>query len=220
MNRLLTLLAAVLVMNTASMGQATLGAVAINSLQDTLVGDSLYSFNVTIRNTGDTLFIGSIQITMARDTMGFPLDVVQVDSVFGIILEPDSDFVAQIDHPFSCTRFTPGNNTVVIWPEAGPIGVTDTIRDTVFVICPTWIEENELAKVELVPFPNPTVDLFTISVPDNARLEEVLLYDMSGALVHMEMDRQVDMSSLAEGMYLVHARLEDGRFGMFKILKR
>ena len=70
-------------------------------------------------------------------------------------------------------------------------------------------------------YPNPTENILNISSKKN--VEEISVFNMSGQKVFIEMNitaKQIDLSSLNSGIYLVRVKLEGGQIETFKIIKK
>lgn len=80
----------------------------------------------------------------------------------------------------------------------------------------TSIEEN-LSDIRMNLYPNPTSQDLNIELGNNEKDINVLLYDMSGKLIHKDVINAYDtkyvlpMQSVATGKYLVQTQTEDGK---------
>ena len=80
---------------------------------------------------------------------------------------------------------------------------------------PVSTENSVLNNLEI--FPNPASDRFSISLPDNSRSHfEVRMYDLSGRLVHAELnykaDQMINLPDFSPGLYILQANTSEGSF--------
>ncbi|MEM7086368.1 MAG: T9SS type A sorting domain-containing protein [Bacteroidota bacterium] len=69
-------------------------------------------------------------------------------------------------------------------------------------------------------FPNPTNDIINIEVPTYVTLDTATLYDITGTDVGLELTgKQLDMSNLASGIYLLNVTTSEGRL-VKKVIKQ
>ncbi|WGK65414.1 T9SS type A sorting domain-containing protein [Croceiramulus getboli] len=70
-----------------------------------------------------------------------------------------------------------------------------------------------LIQLDLVLYPNPASDLVLVEVPNNEPIIELRLYDAVGREVPIKIDDNniIKVSSLADGLYLVHMTTAQGR---------
>ena len=103
-------------------------------------------------------------------------------------------------------------NTFEIWDAAGNMTICEfdiTVDDDVS------IEDQQLAKGISIS-PNPTQDIMTISNESNIDLENAIIYDLHGKMVHAinfnqsEKSHFIDMTDWSPGMYLIRIKGEKG----------
>ncbi len=80
---------------------------------------------------------------------------------------------------------------------------------------PVGTENGALNNLEI--FPNPATDRFSISLPENAPAHvEVRMYDLSGRLVHAEMNykagQMINLSDFTPGLYILQVRSGEGLY--------
>ncbi len=111
----------------------------------------------------------------------------------------------------------------VIWSSqgSGSISVTETdnadcLGATVtldVVVLPTNIDELTLQNINI--YPNPAQSSFWMDLPENFTSGHIELFSLTGQLVGstqlVARSQQVDVSHLANGIYLVHVNLPTGR---------
>ena len=121
-------------------------------------------------------------------------------------------------------------NPTVTYDEAGTFNVSltatvasttgdveETERKTNFIGVTTAIDEVEYAKAKV--YPNPAVDFVTIELQDASKDVVIKLYDNSGKLVEFvdaakvaNNKYQINISGLANGIYLVKISTENGDY--------
>ena len=79
----------------------------------------------------------------------------------------------------------------------------------------------ELGKLGINVFPNPTIDV--INIDSNGKELDVQVIDFSGKIIHEEIlkgdNKRIDLSKISSGTYFLHIQKE-GKQAVFKILKQ
>lgn len=79
-------------------------------------------------------------------------------------------------------------------------------------------EENFENQIRV--FPNPTSDVLNIAVPQNSKVEEIKIYDLSGRLISIYTNLlTVDVSNLNSGSYLLEINFASGYKSIQKFMK-
>jgi N-acetylneuraminic acid mutarotase len=78
--------------------------------------------------------------------------------------------------------------------------------------CLTTLEEAKIEE-EIIIIPNPSTDKITISVPNGASIEEVLIYSQTGQKVLQEKPiyNTLDIAKLQHGMYIIELITDQGK---------
>lgn len=88
--------------------------------------------------------------------------------------------------------------------------------------CVTGINNVDLSTNDLMVYPNPSTDVLNVALTGNGTISTIELHSLSGSQVLVVEPSAtaalVDVSELAEGMYLLTVRTTDGSIGRTKIL--
>ncbi len=76
--------------------------------------------------------------------------------------------------------------------------------------CDDGVEDILLDSHLVTIYPNPTKDLFTVSVPEGMRLTKVQLFDLTGRFLLESSMEEVNISGLESGVYVVKVIFSDG----------
>ena len=68
-------------------------------------------------------------------------------------------------------------------------------------------------------YPNPTNSVFNLEIP-NEVVKQVTIFDLSGKKLLKSNQHQIDVSSLATGIYMVQILTESGKTGVSKLVKK
>lgn len=89
--------------------------------------------------------------------------------------------------------------------------IADGLRISRVRECPLMdTGEHEKSLLDFELFPNPAKDTFSIRLKNDAVLESVIVYDLSGRSVLISENTMVNISSLAAGIYLVSVKTDRG----------
>ena len=82
------------------------------------------------------------------------------------------------------------------------------------------IEENEYAATDVRLYPNPVEDRLSLQLPDNIHCEKVKIYGIDSRLLKAQDDdfESIDLSRLAQGVYIVKINLNEGQIYTEKIV--
>lgn len=102
-------------------------------------------------------------------------------------------------------------------------GIDTFTLTTVDTLCGTvGINNIDLNANDLMVYPNPATNQLNVSLLDNMELAKVELHSLSGALVlttePVSVSTTVDVSNLAEGMYILTVHTTSGQVGRTKVL--
>ncbi len=77
---------------------------------------------------------------------------------------------------------------------------------------PLSINENQLVGVSI--YPNPVKDKLQVTVRNNSTIQNIKVYDNAGKklIEKKEIDRELDLSQLTNGTYLLEVKTENGVF--------
>ena len=113
-----------------------------------------------------------------------------------------------------------GANIMVIWP-ANP--GNDSLRDTMHVRDPNFLEPDQGDNPKWTVFPNPANEQLNFSLDAVLGFlpEELFLIDFSGRIIakFKGLPRTISIEGLPPGLYLVELRLNDGRRFTKKVIK-
>ena len=93
--------------------------------------------------------------------------------------------------------------------------ITDTVDYTTLQVQERPQPQEETVQV----FPNPSNNKIRIVLPQEAIISEVKLYNVIGQLVKTEKGNEINVSGLAEGVYLLRVTTEDGKTFYEKVVK-
>jgi len=170
---------------------------------DTTTLGANFNFNVLLKNL-DSVFTYSdtINLIIEVDSAGtlYPVDTIFLGTQN---INPLDTASFLINHTVS-SRYSPGNNVVVIWPINGSGELGDSLTLDIFVLNPSFVEENERVNTFIV-FPNPAKDfVFVRSRFSFLGDLPYAVYDSSGKLVlsgSVKANGKVDFSDLTTGYY-------------------
>ena len=93
--------------------------------------------------------------------------------------------------------------------------VTDTVDYTTLQVPERLLPHEKTVQV----YPNPSNNKIRIVLPQEAIISEVKLYNVIGQLVKTEKGNEINVSGLAEGVYLLRVTTEDGKTFYEKVVK-
>jgi hypothetical protein len=220
MKRLLMLL--FILSELVSYGQAKIGmspvfsftpASAVTPSSTVNFGDSV-RFTVYVKNKGNVLFNGTIELYIKRDTIGsticdsslyIPLTLAPNDSISRVLtFTPTS----------GPTSFKSGGNgnTIVVWPVF-PYGayaavIGDSVRPVVWINDINSVIEFEKNQFKL--YPNPVLQELTIKSINNSNYKKITIYDVFARKVkEIAYKEIIDVSDLNSGSYWMIITSED-----------
>ncbi len=81
--------------------------------------------------------------------------------------------------------------------------------------------KNNFIQAHIRLYPNPTSGIVRISNPEGLKIREAVVFDMFGRKVVEALNvRQIDLSSVPNGLYIVRIKDKNGKTGTFKVLKQ
>lgn len=83
----------------------------------------------------------------------------------------------------------------------------------------TALSTSDFDLNEISLYPNPTNFVFNLEIP-NEVVKQVEIYDLSGKKLLKSNQHQIDVSSLATGIYMVQIQTESGKTGVSKLVKK
>ena len=169
---------------------------------------------------GDTVDIISLmQNSLPSHLLGFlskeagsgAIEEVQIE-INGNIIHPDQIgyYGLELDAGVYDVTFTlPGYKTISDQVEI--ISGTETQLDTMMVIA-SGIMDTSSKAIHISIFPNPASDKITLTNDGVRLIKEVRIYDQTGQRVLHEKEGVdvIDISSIASGIYILEARMEEG----------
>jgi hypothetical protein len=171
------------------------------------------NFSVYIKNTGNTVFSGSVLLTAVRDTTGgIGLDSATVFAT----LQPNGLDSASVVMSFTpsagSTAFKSGGNgnTIVVWPLiiSGNGIDGDSVRPIIWVNDVNSVFEFE--KTHLKVYPNPVIHDLTIKAQPNKQYKNIIIYDVFARKVkELSFKETIDVSELNAGSYWMIINSED-----------
>ncbi|AHM59425.1 hypothetical protein D770_05810 [Flammeovirgaceae bacterium 311] len=185
------------------------------------------AFTVVLRDTLDIgLDLTTLQILGSSHSMQASRKANAMEFMFDNILLPDSTTNEPLSHGYVRYRIKAkagvAENTVVenkayIFFDFNPAIVTNTTFNTLVTTLPqrevTGIQEQER---KLKVFPNPTEG--TINLQAQAPIEEVLVYNQMGQLIHQQVfknpkpEQNISIAYYPPGIYLVRVRAGKSHF--------
>jgi hypothetical protein len=222
MNKFLLLVA---LLFAASAGRAQTNLLSVQSVDSqwpdtTTMGASL-SFNVLIKNLdGAFQYNDTIDLLIEVDSAGilYPADTIHLGLQTINALDTAT---FNINHTIG-SRYSPGNNVVVIWPISGSGSYGDSLIIDVFVLDPSRIKENE-GEMSFIAFPNPVSRFVSVKTPwPFSKGIPYVVYGSSGKLVlegEVYSEERIDLSGLPAGLYFLEL-LTDNRNARIPIIKK
>ena len=208
-----------------SVGRAQFNSLSVLSVNsqwpDTTTMGTPLSFNVFLKNLDSiTQYNDSIDLLIEVDSAGilYPADTIQL----GLQTINALDTVTfNVNHTIG-SRYSPGNNVVVIWPVNGSGIYGDSLVIDVFVLDPAIIEEND-KEIGFVAYPNPVSNFLSVkSLWPFAKGMQYAIYGASGKLVLSGLvysEGRIDLTSLPAGLYFLELFNENNN-GRIPIIKK
>ncbi|HRH03487.1 MAG TPA: T9SS type A sorting domain-containing protein [Bacteroidia bacterium] len=204
-----------------SYAQAIIGfdtTYAIN-IPDTVHQNDSINFKVRLKNYG-TVPIDSIEIRSGVLGSGF-ISSIATEFTFpyiqSITLQAGDTFSTRVLSNCSPNRFALGIDVVVIWPRANGALTLDSLKDTILVLTPNQIAVL-LKNNGFTVFPNPFSS--SVQILSIASVKEVLIYDSAGKwMCTRKKDDCIDLSDLADGIYVFVLRATNGREEKIRVIK-
>ncbi|MCK4676995.1 MAG: T9SS type A sorting domain-containing protein, partial [Bacteroidales bacterium] len=124
------------------------------------------------------------------------IDATSIDSLFII----DNSFLSTCEVQSVCDYLAAPNGTIEIYNNAPGCNSQEEVEEACAVSVKSLSPEDEISI-----FPNPANRQLTISSKDGATIEEVIIYNQIGQIVHQEkpVNDIIDISQLHTGMYLI-----------------
>lgn len=177
---------------------------------DTVTYGTNVQLQVFIKNTGNTIFTGNINLIAKRDTVpsiGIVLDSIIISSV--TLLPNSGDSIPAILEFVPTASVMPGTfkvngngNVIVVWPKSPSALFGDSVRPVLFINGTVGL--NELSESNAVIYPNPTSNKVFIKLTENQIPKKYQVFDVFGRKVkEVEWIDSVDVSELNNGLYWV-----------------
>lgn len=211
-------LLAVLISPSALSGQVvfTLSWDTLNfpTPQSVQVGQTV-SYDFTIHNNTQQTFVGDIDLILRLDTTNYVMRTLPNETIPAFTSLP-TNFTDTVQ----LARYSGGVNIVVIWPTAVNATTQDTISGSITVTGVSAQGPN-VDLYELEAFPNPVSNGLRLRYDRPDLVREVVLFDERGALLRRAqgLPGELDLSSLAAGVYFLQVRYRDGGLQRLKVLK-
>ena len=182
-----------------------------SSIQDTVYYNVPYdSIIVTIKNTGNTSFVGEADI-MIRGGRGIT-DTLFTDSINGTQLAPnDSTVKFPPSYLFNSTYYLDGDNIVVVWPQARSGSATsDSV--VLYIHFVTIQSIAELKGKELIISTNPGTDFVRLGISEINQIEYVRIFNLDGRLVYSAKgaEEAINVKSWTPGIYFIELNSKSG----------
>lgn len=194
-----------------------------NFTQDTVPLGTVVNFNVKVLYTSTTPFTGTIYLLSGVDSSA---GITSIDTVgFTNVLNLVND---TFNIPFTDTvtlqnGYRVGEDIIVIWPVAIGLVTLDTFRTDIFVIepNPSGLNENKELFNKVSVFPNPLSNQLTIKqLTTDIVIKHVRIYNLKGELIYCDLyKKNIDVSNLLRGSYLLELELENNQRLKFKMIK-
>lgn len=215
--------------------QSTLGfsSVGLIGMPDTVGNNEQWLVGAQVKNYSfiDSLMNDTVQILGYVDTIPGPSSVTPfaLPPVSGISLTPGSDtffiipFIFDIDTTIGSPGFHIGNNVIVVWPITtnSNFGVYDSVTVSVVIVA-SVNQGPQQAPSEIRCFPVPVNGpLFVTSSSRALVVKDIIIRDASGKIVAVSSNPShgIDTEAWAAGIYLLDVTFENGRKGVYKIIK-
>ncbi|MFT4968567.1 MAG: hypothetical protein ACI9O4_000297 [Chitinophagales bacterium] len=165
---------------------------------DVLNGYVTYAFDTPILVTGD-FYIGWSQTDSRNLQIGFDMNSTKGRA-----------------NMFTYTSSTWRASTISV--EGSPM--IRAVLDADFVFEPSTGIRDVISQAAIKVYPNPSHDIFNISLPSDAYTNEIQVFDLSGSLIlQKENSDFVNLSGFSSGMYLLQIKI-DKQVYRSKLLKR
>jgi len=208
-----------------SVGRAQINELSVQSVDsqwpDTTSMWTPLSFNVLIKNLDSAFqYNDTIDLLIEVDSAGilYPADTIHLGLQTINALDTAS---FNINHTIG-SRYSPGNNVVVIWPINGSGTPGDSLVIDVFVRDPAVIEEND-REIGFIAFPNPVLNFVSVkSLWPFSKGMPYAVYGSSGKLIlsgKVYSEGRIDLSGLPAGLYFLEL-LTDNRNERIPIIKK
>ncbi len=222
MNKFLLLVSLLL---AVSVGIAQGNSLSVQSVDsqwpDTTTMGAPLSFNVLIKNLDSAFqYNDSINLLIEVDSAGilYPADTIHLGLQTINALDTAT---FNVNHTIG-SRYSPGNNVVVIWPVNGSGSYGDSLIIDVFVLSPSIIKENE-GEMSFIAFPNPVSNFLSVKSPlPFSKGIRYAVYGSSGKLIldgEVYSEERIDLSGLPTGLYFLEL-IADNRNARIPIIKK
>ncbi len=116
-----------------------------------------------------------------------------------------------------------GTNVIVIWPTGNGVHAMFMYSAHYFQVTYTAIEPiDERTDNSLKIYPNPASDIIHFeTLKAGIELRKVIIRDMTGKELINRNDpqKELDISALPKGCYILHVHFSDGSAGIYKVMK-
>jgi len=175
------------------------------------------NIRVAIKNMDlNTTFNGTIYVNIHDSSGSHTTDsgVVSIQP-----LGTDSS-ISLNTYSFNSPEYVAGHDVVIVWPIASG-AITDSITDTVFVICNSGIPDYKNEK-EFALYPDPANDyLYLKSGYSSNEIDYIRMMDIEGKELKRFNSYQamIPVNHLARGMYFIEIKLKSGESITSKFVK-
>jgi hypothetical protein len=181
------------------------------------------SFDVYIKNFGNTIVTGTINVNAAIDTGSGPTFWFS-DTLTVVNMNPDDSVLEHMNVVYPSCLCRIGANIVVIWPSKAGALTLDSAYATVTLTGPSSVLELDPNK-KLIVYPNPTTDFIKIrSEVNNSTgfINKICLFDISGKVIEEFGGNTVliSMYKYPAGTYLLKVDYKDSTYRQFKIIRQ
>lgn len=202
------------------------GPTGFSGMPDSVWSGEYLPVGAFLKNYSSSPYNNFIQITGLVDSGGIPVPLVFPPVNYQI---PGNDSLFVINHiDFTAGYlggiFAIGNNTIVIWPILfDPNWNTgDSLRATVFVM-DSIVGVNDLAdesSIRCYPVPSSGL-LYLTSSSRNLVPESAIIRSSTGEIVFRTNTplNAIDVSTWSPGVYFIEVTFENGRQGVYKIMR-
>ncbi|MDF2437540.1 MAG: hypothetical protein K0Q95_1916 [Bacteroidota bacterium] len=211
-------------LNTIAQTNLGISSLGADIPDDTVMPGFSDTYDVWVKNYGNTAFNGYADIMLAARDSSSPsgLDSTQFVASDSVYINPGDSALITLSNNYTVSpgTFRYGINVIVVWPVAAMATTVDSIEYTVYIMNPNSVQEIDISDLFNI-YPNPTSGLLNIVQLNSSRIESVRIYDIHGRLILSEgHSTMICIETLAEGMYHVEVIMSDKKHYYRKIIKK
>lgn len=175
-------------------------------------------FSVSLSGDGSILAIGASGNSNSNGSFSGHVRLYRNNSGIWTQIGNDIDGEATNDGSGFATSISSDGNDIAIGAQRNDGNGTDSGHVRVYNLTTLLSNQNFNSNFAFKLYPNPVIDVFNVDIDNEIKFVEI--YSMQGQKVLISKSKQVDVSSLSNGIYVVRVEDVNGKIGAQKLIKR